>query len=276
MDTSSYIPLNEHKKITKPLFYKVNILAAFAHFCNSIIFFSIYISNNYKDVLYDIKTGYIIWEGKYNIIQNQVLIGKISLNWLIISFHLLSFIFQSLVLIPSYKYQFRIQEQKINTIRFIEYSLSAPLMLIAIGLLCGITDFCIILNMAILTFVCMGCGAVCEYPIKEVYKIVLHSIGWVCILAAYTPIFIYFIVSNYEAYFNNKDGAPSFVYIIVITQFLLFQSFGLVQFMQLYGYKICSIYIKPETVELSYTLLSLISKTLLGWMIYSNVLLLGS
>ena len=66
---------------------------------------------------------------------------------------------------------------------------------------------------------------------------------------------------------NSGIKPPTFVYIIVIILFLLYSSFGLVQLSEL------MVDINPYTKEKLYVILSLTSKLILGWMIFSNVLL---
>ena len=61
-----------------------------------------------------------------------------------------------------------------------------------------------------------------------------------------------------------------FVYVIVIVLFLLYSSFGFVQLAEL----CCSV--NPYLKEQTYVILSLSAKLLLGWMIFSNVLILGN
>ena len=70
-------------------------------------------------------------------------------------------------------------------------------------------------------------------------------------------------------------SAPDIVHVVVIVLFLLFNSFGAIQLTQL----CCRsgrwwTYVAKES-ELSYVFLSLVAKTLLGWLIYSNVLVMA-
>lgn len=277
---NSYVPFlstSNTPKIIKKYYYKFNIIAALIHLANSITFLVIYYLNNKKDILYKITTSYPSWHiednNKFYISTSISNISSISLHWLIFSFHIISFLFQTLVYVPIYNYKDRVEKYNNNPLRFIEYSISAPLMLIAIGLLSGITDFCTIVFMFITTSLCMLCGSICEF--KKSLRI-FHFIGWVCILLAYFPILFYFFFANYKANQENNKMAPSFVYIIVISQFILFQSFGIVQLLQLYPQNISMLNIIGSNSEMSYITLSLISKSLLGWMIYSNVFLLGN
>lgn len=200
----------------------------------------------------------------------------IDLGWLIISFHILSFVFQSFAALTNwtgpifgYKYSDMIDRSK-NPLRFIEYSFSASIMLIAIALLNGVTDINLITSIAVLTSSCQLCGLAVEYVENKYIKQLLHLNGWLQFCWAYGIIGHAFFKSIEAANDSSGTGPPSFVYVIVIVLFLLYASFGFVQL-----YELCKD-INPYTKEKAYVLLSLIAKTLLGWMIFSNVLILSN
>jgi hypothetical protein len=200
----------------------------------------------------------------------------IDLGWLIISFHLLSFFFQSFAAFTNfkgpifgYRYSDMIDSNK-NPLRFIEYSFSASIMLIAIALLNGVTDINLITSIGVLTAACQLCGLAVEYVENIIIKRLLHFTGWLQFCWAYGIIGHAFFKSVEAANDNDGTGPPSFVYVIVILLFLLYASFGLVQFTELVTI------LNPYTKEKAYVILSLTAKLLLGWMIFSNVLILGN
>tara|TARA_B100000963_G_scaffold12624_2_gene9739 strand:- start:925 stop:1824 length:900 start_codon:yes stop_codon:yes gene_type:complete len=200
----------------------------------------------------------------------------IDLGWLIISFHLLSFVFQSFAAVTNwtgpifgYMYSDMIDRSK-NPLRFIEYSFSASIMLIAIALLNGVTDINLITSIAVLTSSCQLCGLAVEYVEDVRIKRLLHFNGWLQFCWAYGIIGHAFFKSIEAAQDNSGTGPPNFVYVIVIVLFLLYASFGFVQL-----YELCA-ELGPYTKEKAYVLLSLTAKLLLGWMIFSNVLLLSN
>ena len=213
----------------------------------------------------------------------------IDLGWLIISFHILSFVFQLIASFTYYctplfgfKYNQMIKEGK-NPLRFIEYSFSASIMLISIALLNGVTDINLITSIAVLTSACQLCGLSVEYVDNIKIKWLLHLTGWMQFCWAYGIIFHAFFKSIDVANEDSGSGPPSFVYVIVIALFLLYSSFGFVQlFEMLYSVK----YIRdtclnkkenidPVFKEKAYICLSLTAKLLLGWMIFGNVLILS-
>lgn len=215
----------------------------------------------------------------------------LDLGWLIISFHALSFIFQGAAALTDlcqdgllgYRYSSIIKTGK-NPLRFLEYSISAAIMLMCIALLNGVSDINLIASIAVLTACCQLCGLVVEYlPYRSIFKWVLHITGWIQFLCAYG------IISH--AFFKSINAdlnvqPPDFVYVIVVLLFLLYASFGAVQLSELFCEMKCSENscgncpkwcrkdgrINYEYKEMIYVTLSLGSKLVLGGLIFANVL----
>lgn len=173
--------------------------------------------------------------------------NELDLGWLVISFHLLSFFFQglaglsdlspfnipfteySIVLDDSLAYKKNILKG-VNPMRFIEYSVSASIMLICIALLNGVIDDDILWCIGILTGTCQICGLAAEYINDYYMKWILHFNGWALFLTAYGIIYNAF---NRSATSDDDIKPPDFVYVIVLVLFLLYASFGFVQFVEL-------------------------------------------
>ena len=203
----------------------------------------------------------------------------IDFGWLVISFHMLSFFFQSFAVatdftgpIMGYKYSTMVTKST-NPLRFFEYAISASVMLVAIALLNGVTDINLIVSIAILTSACQLCGLVVEYIDDLVLKWVLHLTGWLQFIWAYVIIFSAFF--NSIKHSAHGAGPPEFVFVIVVALFVLYGSFGMVQLMELIYILRNKGKLNPYMKEISYIMLSLTAKVLLGWMIFSNVLVLG-
>ena len=207
--------------------------------------------------------------------SSTLICAGIDLGWLIIFFHILSFVFQSFASITDYtgpiygyKYSEMIKNNR-NPLRFVEYSISASLMLISIALINGVTDINLIISIGVLTASCQLCGLAVEYVDDKKIKWLIHLVGWLQFVWAY-GIIAYAFFKSIAA--SNESGGitpPSFVYVIVFVLFALYSSFGFVQLAELI------FVVNPYTKEKSYVLLSQTAKLLLGWMIFSNVLLLG-
>ena len=222
----------------------------------------------------------------------------LDLGWLVISFHLLSFVFQGAAALTDaceqgccgYKYSEMIAYGK-NPLRFIEYSLSASIMLMCIAIVNGITNLQLIVAIAVLTASCQLCGMVVEFlPYRSSLKWVLHLTGWLQFMTAY-----YFIAHSFLKAVEETDGIgpPDFVWAIVIALFLLYASFGMVQMAELFCEMRCSDTlcknfplwcrryrkisgmegeITPEYKEMIFVSLSLGAKLVLGMLIFINVL----
>lgn len=244
---------------------------------------------------------------------------------LIISFHVLSFVFQLMAAVSDwdwfqrgwtikcrgkevalckgccgYKYSEMIMNSK-NPLRFIEYSISASIMLMIIALINGISDIHLLFCIAILTASCQLCGLVVEYlDDKEqlLLKWVNHLNGWITFCSAYWCIYRAFDASVQDG--KNYDppvAPPDFVYAIVFALFALYASFGMVQLSELCCitsafnccckneccrangmWQCCPALRKddrcnPVYKEMVYVILSLAAKTVLGWILFINVLM---
>ena len=301
--TETYIAQKEETQETErlPYYRKINCAAIFLHFVSALLMVSIYTSRDPLIIPYtesflswnNVSTGEIcpIGSREFNTSSGKFCITAstqpvscdddgncygIDLGWLIISFHILSFMFQyaaefseDVRPIFGYQYSHMVATGK-NPLRFIEYSFSASIMLIAIALLNGVTDINLITSIAVLTSACQLCGLAVEYVEQYPIKWLLHITGWMQFCWAYGIIGHAFFKSIEAAQENGGQGPPGFVYIIVIALFLLYASFGFVQLLEL------CIDIDPYTKEKSYIILSLTAKLLLGWMIFSNVLILSN
>tara|TARA_Y100000389_G_C17416746_1_gene494209 strand:- start:542 stop:1408 length:867 start_codon:yes stop_codon:yes gene_type:complete len=281
-----------------PLYIKLNYFAIFGHFISAICMIFLYSSK--KSLVIPYTETFQSWDKtnstcsigtrEFNTTDGIFCIGSVTkpvsceddicygidLGWLIISFHILSFVFQSFAActnkvgpICGYQYKNMILNNK-NPLRFIEYSFSASIMLISIALLNGVTDINLITSIGILTSACQLCGLAVEYVENIRIKWLLHFTGWLQFCWAYGIIGHAFFKSIDASSDTTGGGPPSFVYVIVILLFLLYSSFGFVQLVEL------SCVINPYKKEQTYVILSLTAKLLLGWMIFSNVLLLGN
>ncbi|MFB1019539.1 MAG: hypothetical protein QMC37_04790, partial [Flavobacteriales bacterium] len=87
-----------------------------------------------------------------------------------------------------------------------------------------------------------------------------HAIGWV------TQMSVFFVLlQQFHGGQNcSPRAAPAFVWAIVYGELALFSSFGFVQLLQL------SRSISAKKAEMIYTVLSFVSKTLLGWLVYAG------
>ncbi len=151
----------------------------------------------------------------------------------------------------------------INRFRWVEYSFSASLMIVLIAAYSGVTDITAVVtiigaNVAMILF-----GWVQERtnpPGRTSTSMQAFWFGTIAGLAPWVAIWINVI---------GAETVPGFVYGIVVTEQILFFSFGLNQWLQYRRVGKWADYLHGERV---YLVLSLVAKSLLAWQIYGGSL----
>ena len=163
--------------------------------------------------------------------------GELDVRYVIVAFFTLSAVFQ---VIGGYI----LGGVWGSRLRFIEYSFSASIMIIAIAVESGIRELYTLAMMFVLIWVTMMLGLLADFinavtvvvdkqvewdPLLYVMGprvwLIPHIAAWVTCLAAYGPILDVFIQGSSK----SDVQAPGFVHVIVFLQFALFSIFGLVQ-----------------------------------------------
>jgi hypothetical protein len=154
----------------------------------------------------------------------------------------------------------------INPARWIEYSISASVMIVLIAMLTGITNLYALLalfgvNAAMILF-----GYLMEQvnPRRDhvnwwpfVFGCIAGVVPWIAITTA-------IVVASSEG-----EGVPGFVYGIFVSLFALFNCFALNQWLQYRGRGRFADYVFGERV---YLVLSLVAKSALAWQVYAGTL----
>lgn len=153
-----------------------------------------------------------------------------------------------------------------NKARWIEYSLSASTMIIAISLLVGIYDFSSLAMLFALTAVMNLCGLVMEVHNQTTKKTSWLSY-WIGCLAGAVP----WIVIAFYLWLGASNGsaAPTFVYWIFVSIFVFFNCFAINMVLQ---YKKVGPWKEYLYGERAYILLSLVAKSLLAWQVFAGTL----
>ena len=180
----------------------------------------------------------------------------------------LSAFFHFLVASPQFfgRYSAGLAQQR-NYFRWVEYSMSSSVMIVLIALITGVSDVAAIVaifgaNAAMILFgwlhekyVTPGNGGWLPF----IFGCIAGAIPWLALL------FTVFSIGGV-----GETTAPAFVYIIVLTIFLFFNSFALVQFLQYKQVGRWSNYLQGER---TYITLSLLAKSALAWQIFANTLI---
>ena len=150
-----------------------------------------------------------------------------------------------------------------NDFRWIEYSLSASLMAVLIGLLTGINDVAAVIAIFGATAAMIFFGLLqerYEHPGETLLPFWLGSlIGLVPWLA----------IGVYLAGIGTDNQAPGFVYAIFVSLFLFFMSFAVNMWLQYRRVGRWRDYLFGERV---YVLLSLVAKSALAWQVFAGTL----
>jgi hypothetical protein len=155
----------------------------------------------------------------------------------------------------------------INYARWYEYAFSASLMIVLIGMLCGIYDLAALFMAFVLTAVMNLCGLMMEVhnQITEKTNWTSYTIGCIAGVAPWIAIAIYFFGSLLTA----EDAVPAFVYVILPTLFVFFFSFALNMVLQYRKIGPWRDYLFGEKM---YVLLSLVAKSALAWQVFAGTL----
>lgn len=301
-----------------PAFWSVNWLAALVHLLNGVITAVLWALSDNRDDVFQLTEEYAPWvpvqNGTCPISQNRIIkisdewcierkteaTATLSLWWLIIIFHVLSFLFQAFAMFGwsckcgavscERDYLKEVDEEGANALRMVEYSISATLMQVSIGLILGTWNLLVVIGVAVLTAVTMLFGLLAE-QLRQIHiglAWFAHISGWISMLGVWAILGRQFLFTIEM----STNAPPDFVYAIVIVIGALYMGFGIIQTVQLAmgGDKMIRessenmpltekevafnkvLVDRNRGIEMAYCLNSLISKTFLGWIIFANAL----
>ena len=155
--------------------------------------------------------------------------------------------------------------QQRNVFRWVEYSLSSSVMIILIAELLGVTD-----AVALLALFGVNASMILFGWLQEKYEdpgrgMLPFAFG--C-LAGIIP-WLAFLVLVIAPKSTSGNEIPGFVYGIIISLFVLFNCFAVVQFLQYRRIGKWSNYLRGEW---AYIVLSLVAKSALAWQIFGGTL----
>ena len=154
-----------------------------------------------------------------------------------------------------------------NYFRWVEYSISSSVMIVLIAQVTGVAEIS-----AIISIFGVNASMILFGWLQEKYENP-GSGGWLpfifgCITGLVPWLVLLFYVFSIGGV--SDTSAPAFVYGIVFTIFVFFNSFALVQWLQYKRVGKWSDYIRGER---TYITLSLIAKSALAWQIFANTLI---
>ena len=153
-----------------------------------------------------------------------------------------------------------------NYFRWVEYSVSSSVMIVLIAQICGISDAA-----ALLAIFGVNASMILFGWLQEKYE-EPGSGGWLpfifgCIagIVPWLAILLYVVAPGAQ----TDAEPPAFVYGIVISLFVFFNIFAVVQWLQ---YKKVGRWANYLTGERTYIVLSLVAKSLLAWQVFAGTL----
>ena len=196
----------------------------------------------------------------------QVDLVNVSVAWGVAAFFGLSALFHFLVASPLFyrRYVAGLLE-KHNYFRWVEYSLSSSIMIVLIALITGINNVAAIIaifgvNVSMILF-----GWLQEKYVSPGGGLLPFWFGCIAGIVPWIIILIYVIAPGS----TSGQETPAFVYGIIISLFVLFNCFALVQFLQ---YKPVGKWANYLRGEKAYIVLSLVAKSALAWQVFAGTL----
>lgn len=195
--------------------------------------------------------------------QQQVVLFNLGFAGTIAAFFGLSALAHFFVVGPGWaRYQAQLRQER-NPFRWIEYSLSASIMIVLIAMLVGISDVAALVALIGVNASMIGFGWM-----QERYERAGAGLGpfWIGCLAG---IFPWLAIAIYLVGPGADQHPPGFVYGIFFSLFAFFNCFAINQYLQYKQLGKWKDYLFGERV---YVTLSLTAKSLLAWQIFASTL----
>lgn len=217
------------------------------------------------------------WEKEINEFLNvstEMQNFSLPMTWLVATFFFLSAFFHFGNANLWWKYYISYMEEQQSPFRWMEYTLSASVMILIVSYGAGVRIDVDLFMLFVLIATTMFFGHLTEVVNKKSktedkwtlplgQRLTPHLMGYLPQISAWFVIVYLFM--------TNSEGAPEFVSAIIWTELALFFSFGFVQLFVIL--RAPSKYVQGEV---AYQILSLVSKGLLGVIMLVNVIFLGS
>jgi len=241
---------------------RLNIIAACLHFISGI---GMVIASN--DTVQAITGSFFRFDVATKTLVPQLRdLFDLRLGYVIASFLFLSSLAHLLISLPGINGWYNKNIAKgINPARWIEYSLSSSVMIVVISLLVGISDIAALVGFFIANASMIMFGWMMELHNQTTTKTNWTSFIFGCI-AGIGP---WIGIAIYLANPGSTDHAPTFVYWIFFSIFVVFNIFAINQVLQYKKVGKWSDYIYGER---AYIILSLVAKSLLAWQVFAGTL----
>lgn len=213
------------------------------------------------------RTYQTLDEGAMKLIPATENLMDLRMGPFIASFLLMSAIAHFTVSTFGYKWYAKNLSKGINYARWYEYALSSSVMIVAIAMFVGMLDIVSLMLLFALNGIMNLFGLMMELHNQTTERTNWTSFVYGCLAGGITwvAVFTYFLTA-----FSKTDvDIPSFVYAILITFLIFFNSFAINMFLQ---YKKVGPWKNYAFGESMYVLLSLVAKSVLAWQVFAGTL----
>jgi hypothetical protein len=242
-----------------------NIVAAFAHLGQAVAMIAIITALDAK-ANFPVTADYMAGPpGTPD--QERVKLFDVDMGYGLIGFLMLSAFFHFLVASPAFfnRYKNGLLANH-NYFRWTEYSLSSSIMIFLIAQLTGTTDVAALIAIFAVNAAMIMFGALQEkYEKPGTRKLLPFIFGSMVGIVPWIAV----MINTLQPGSTDDAETPGFVVVIVVTIFVLFNTFALNQWLQYRQIGKWASYLQGER---SYITLSLVAKTLLAWQVFSGVL----
>lgn len=250
------------KKLTPRSLRSYNVFAGFLHLVQGIVVLILS-----KEFLLPISGNFLQFNpASQNLEPASTTLFELSLPWLVAAFFFLSAIAHFSIATFYNKRYVQFLAQGINKARWIEYAVSASVMMVAISLLVGIYDAMSLVMIFGFVAIMNLMGLVMEIHNQTTKKTNWLSF-WIGCLAGAIP----WVVIAFYLWLGADQGskAPDFVYWIFVSIFIFFNCFAINMALQ---YKKVGPWKNYLYGEFVYIILSLVAKSLLAWQVFAGTL----
>lgn len=157
-------------------------------------------------------------------------------------------------------------QRNINVYRWVEYSLSSSIMIVVILQLNGVSEYVALLGMFAVNATMILFGWLQERYTKPGNGDLLPF--WFGCIAGAVP-WLAIAINVFSPQGPADTTVPGFVYGIVVSLFIFFNCFALVQYLQYRGKGKWADYLRGER---TYIVLSFVAKSILAWQVFSGAL----
>lgn len=226
----------------------------------------LYLSNDFK---LPVTTNYLQFNEVARTATPQLeTLFDLRLGPIVSSFLFMSAIAHFFLVLPGvYDWYVNNLKKKVNYARWIEYAFSSSVMVVVIAMLCGVFD----LSSLIMLFA-LNSSMNLWGMMMEVHNQTTENTNWMAFIYGCLVGIVPWVVMAlyfYAAIGDVAENVPSFVYWILGTLFVFFNSFAINMFLQ---YKKVGPWRNYLFGESMYILLSLVAKSLLAWQVFGGTL----